>query len=80
MEYPLSVYFWYNFPFCSIFVDWSEGSSSLTHGTAAARAEPVSIIVSSQLNFMRSMGFINFDQVQIIGFSLGGLELIIETF
>ena len=69
-----------NFPFFSIFVDWSEGAGSLTHGTAAARAEPVSIIVSSQLNFMRSMGFLNFDQVHMIGFSLGGLELIFETF
>ncbi|CAG9809626.1 unnamed protein product [Chironomus riparius] len=59
------------YDFNVIFVDWSEGSSSLTHGTAAARAEPVSIIVSSQLNWMRSMNFIDFARVQMIGFSMG---------
>ncbi|KAG5672357.1 hypothetical protein PVAND_002490 [Polypedilum vanderplanki] len=54
-----------------IFVDWSEGSRTINYAGAANRVNPVGHFVASQLTWMRENGFVNFDRVFVIGFSLG---------
>lgn len=60
-----------NFYLLRIFVDWSEGSQTINYVAAANRVEIVGGFVASQLNFMRENGFVNFNDVHVIGFSLG---------
>lgn len=60
-----------NFSANRIFVDWSEGSRTINYVGASNRVETVGVFVASQLNWMRDNRFVNFDEIHVIGFSLG---------
>lgn len=55
----------------SIFVDWSEGSRTINYVGAANRAPVVGHFLASYLTWLREINRINFNQVKLIGFSLG---------
>lgn len=54
-----------------LFIDWSEGSRSINYVGAANRVPTVGAFVASQLDFMHENGFLQWNRVGLIGFSLG---------
>jgi pancreatic triacylglycerol lipase len=54
-----------------IFVDWSEGSSTINYISAANRVVPVGVLIASYLDFLHQNGFISWNSVGLVGFSLG---------
>lgn len=61
-----------HYDFNILFVDWSEGSRTISYVGARNRVPPVGEFLASYLDFLHENGFIDFNRVQIIGFSLGG--------
>ncbi|CAG9809625.1 unnamed protein product [Chironomus riparius] len=59
------------YDFNVIFVDWSEGSRTINYAGASNRVEAVGVFVASQLNWMRDNRFVDFNELHVIGFSLG---------
>lgn len=55
-----------------LFIDWSEGSRTINYIGAANRVPRVGTFVANYLDFLFDNGFITFNRVNVIGFSLGG--------
>jgi dienelactone hydrolase len=55
-----------------LFIDWSEGSRTINYIGAANRVPTVGTFIASYLDFLHENNFVNFDRVNIVGFSLGG--------
>lgn len=60
------------YDFNVIFVDWSEGSRTITYVGARNRVPTVGEFLGSFLDFLHENNFIDFSRVSMIGFSLGG--------
>ena len=54
-----------------IFVDWSAGSQTINYVGAANRVPAVGTFVASYLDFLHENGFIQWNRVGLVGFSLG---------
>lgn len=63
------------YDFNIIFVDWSEGSRTISYVGARNRVPPVGEFLASYLDFLHENLFIDFSRVSIVGFSLGGETL-----
>ncbi|CRK90501.1 CLUMA_CG004131, isoform A [Clunio marinus] len=59
------------YDFNVIFVDWSEGASTLNYISARNRVPTVGTFVASYLDFLHENNFIDFNRVSLVGFSLG---------
>lgn len=55
-----------------LLIDWSEGSRTINYLGAANRVPGVGQFIANYLDFLHEHGFITFDRVNVIGFSLGG--------
>lgn len=60
------------YEFNVIFVDWSEGSRTITYVQARNRVPTVGDFLASYLDFLHENGMIEFSRVSVIGFSHGG--------
>lgn len=59
------------YDFNVIFIDWSEGSQTINYFGAANRVPGIGQMVANYLDFLQSHGFVNFNRLSVVGFSLG---------
>lgn len=59
------------YDFNVIFIDWSVGARTTLYAEAAGRVPTMGTYVASLLDFMHENGFIQWDRVGMVGFSLG---------
>lgn len=59
------------FPLKVIFVDWSAGSRTINYIGAANRVPGIGRHVASYVDWLNQNGFIQFNRLTVIGFSLG---------
>lgn len=57
-----------------LLIDWSEGSRTINYFGAAGRVPTVGAFAASYLDFLHENGFITWDRINVVGFSLGGRE------
>lgn len=55
-----------------IIIDWSEGSQTINYIGAANRVPTISTLVASYIDFLHENGMVDFRQLTVVGFSLGG--------
>lgn len=55
-----------------IIIDWSEGSQTINYIGAANRVPTISTLVASYIDFLHENTFVDFRQLTVVGFSLGG--------
>lgn len=60
------------YDFNILFIDWSEGSRTITYVQARNRVRPVGQFLGSYLDFLSENGLIDYTQLTVVGFSLGG--------
>lgn len=58
-----------------IVVDWSAGAQTSNYVLAVQRVPMVGVVVARFLDFMQSSGEVQFANLVVIGFSLGGKRL-----
>lgn len=61
------------YDFNVVLLDWGAGAQTINYPGAVARVPGVGAMLAQQLDFLQEHGFISWDRVSIIGFSLGGL-------
>lgn len=61
-----------NGDFNLIAIDWNAGAGTINYITAAANTRPTGEFVATFVDFMHENGFINFNTLKLVGFSLGG--------
>lgn len=61
------------YDFNVILLDWGEGAQTINYAAAVLRVPRVGEVLAQQLDFLHQNGFISWDRVAIVGFSLGGL-------
>lgn len=59
------------YDFNILFIDWSEGSRTISYLSARNRVPPVGNYIASYLDFLNDNNLIDFNRVSVIGFSLG---------
>jgi pancreatic triacylglycerol lipase len=59
------------YDFNVIFIDWSEGARTINYIGARNRVGTVGTYIASYLDFLHENGFIQFNRVGLVGFSLG---------
>lgn len=53
-------------------VDWGAGAQTINYPAAVARVQPTGAFVATFLDFMQANGLISYNNLKLIGFSLGG--------
>lgn len=61
------------YDFNVVLLDWSAGAQTINYVGAVNRVPSVGAMLAQQLDFLHEQGFISWDRVAIVGFSLGGL-------
>lgn len=61
------------YDFNVVLLDWSAGAQTINYPGAVLRVPQVGAMLAQQLDFLHEQGFISWDRVAIVGFSLGGL-------
>lgn len=59
------------YDFNVLFVDWSEGSRTISYLQARNRVSPVGIFLASFLDYLHESGYVDYNRLTVVGFSLG---------